>query len=294
MADGEPGLRPLARGAGGRRLRRSRLRPAGRKLRAPSDGCGRRLAGEGLRRGRQGLSGAARRRRTACSRSIDDNGDLLVRRIGKAEVERRKLLPLRSRTPSWLDPKTGGPRVKLLRTIRLDPSDTFVFERAAEPGEWAVSGSFVFWDDDPATLRRQGARRVPRRLPRRAVARLVDAGADRRGERRRPRGRGRHAGASNWSRISARRARGRDGRRRGGVRVRGVAVRSSARHADRDASHATRTARSAKRSARCGPKDGPKPLRAFASSRSRARTSRESESRSDRRSADSGTSRNAE
>jgi hypothetical protein len=38
------------------------------------------------------------------------------------------------------------------RTIRLDPSDTFVFERAAEPGEWAVSGAFVFWNRDAATL----------------------------------------------------------------------------------------------------------------------------------------------
>lgn len=42
--------------------------------------------------------------------------------------------------------------LKLPRTIRLDPSDTFVFERAAEPGEWAVSGAFVFWSRDPATL----------------------------------------------------------------------------------------------------------------------------------------------
>jgi hypothetical protein len=42
--------------------------------------------------------------------------------------------------------------VKLLRTIRLDPSDTFVFERAAEPGEWAVSGAFMFADADPAVL----------------------------------------------------------------------------------------------------------------------------------------------
>src|SRR5713226_2032241 len=42
--------------------------------------------------------------------------------------------------------------VKLLRTIRLDPSDTFIFERAAEPGEFAVSGSFVFWNADPAAL----------------------------------------------------------------------------------------------------------------------------------------------
>jgi len=43
--------------------------------------------------------------------------------------------------------------LKLPRTIRLDPSDTFVFERAAEPGEWAVSGAFVFWDcRDPGVL----------------------------------------------------------------------------------------------------------------------------------------------
>jgi hypothetical protein len=42
--------------------------------------------------------------------------------------------------------------VKLLRTIRLDPSDTFVFEKAAEPDEWAVSGAFVFWNADAAAL----------------------------------------------------------------------------------------------------------------------------------------------
>jgi len=42
--------------------------------------------------------------------------------------------------------------LKLPRTIRLDPSDTFVFERAAEPGEWAVAGSFQFWDRDVAAL----------------------------------------------------------------------------------------------------------------------------------------------
>lgn len=42
--------------------------------------------------------------------------------------------------------------MKLLRTIRLDPSDTFVFERAAEPGEWAVSGAFMFWDGDPSRM----------------------------------------------------------------------------------------------------------------------------------------------
>jgi hypothetical protein len=42
--------------------------------------------------------------------------------------------------------------VKLLRTIRLDPSDTFVFDKAAEPGEWAVSGAFMFSHADPAAL----------------------------------------------------------------------------------------------------------------------------------------------
>jgi len=42
--------------------------------------------------------------------------------------------------------------MKLLRTIRLDPSDTFVFERPAEPGEWAVSGAFMFFDRDQVTL----------------------------------------------------------------------------------------------------------------------------------------------
>jgi hypothetical protein len=42
--------------------------------------------------------------------------------------------------------------VKLLRTIALDPSDTFVFDPPAEPGEWAVSGAFRFWGDDPGKL----------------------------------------------------------------------------------------------------------------------------------------------
>ena len=40
----------------------------------------------------------------------------------------------------------------LLRTIALDPSDTFVFDVAAEPGDWAVSGAFRFYDRDPAAL----------------------------------------------------------------------------------------------------------------------------------------------
>jgi hypothetical protein len=42
--------------------------------------------------------------------------------------------------------------MKLLRTIRLDQSDTFIFAPIAEPGEWAVSGCFMFWDGDPTML----------------------------------------------------------------------------------------------------------------------------------------------
>jgi biotin-(acetyl-CoA carboxylase) ligase len=42
-------------------------------------------------------------------RDIDENGDLLVRRMGKTEVERRKLLPVLLE-PSWYDPDAKGPR----------------------------------------------------------------------------------------------------------------------------------------------------------------------------------------
>jgi hypothetical protein len=42
-------------------------------------------------------------------RDIDDNGDLLVRRLGKVDVERRSLERALAE-PSWLDPASGGPR----------------------------------------------------------------------------------------------------------------------------------------------------------------------------------------
>lgn len=42
--------------------------------------------------------------------------------------------------------------MKLLRTIALDPSDTFIFDVSAEPGDWAVSGAFRFCDCDPGRL----------------------------------------------------------------------------------------------------------------------------------------------
>jgi hypothetical protein len=74
--------------------------------------------------------------------------------------------------------------MKLLRTIRLDPSDTFVFERAAEPGEWAVSGAFMFWPDDPVQL--EGKARTAFRngflgvdsFGRSTLVQIVDAGPE--------------------------------------------------------------------------------------------------------------------
>jgi hypothetical protein len=42
--------------------------------------------------------------------------------------------------------------LKLPRVIRLDQSDTIVFEHPAEPGDWAVTGSFLFWDEDIPNL----------------------------------------------------------------------------------------------------------------------------------------------
>jgi len=42
--------------------------------------------------------------------------------------------------------------MKLPRTIRLDPSDINVFSAAAEPGEWAVTGTFAFVDAVPGEL----------------------------------------------------------------------------------------------------------------------------------------------
>jgi biotin-(acetyl-CoA carboxylase) ligase len=42
-------------------------------------------------------------------RDIDENGDLLLRRMGKAEVERQKFLP-RLAKPAWFDTAAKGPR----------------------------------------------------------------------------------------------------------------------------------------------------------------------------------------
>ncbi len=45
--------------------------------------------------------------------------------------------------------------MKFPRTIRLDPSDVNVFPLAAEPGEWAVPGTFAFADSEPQSLSRK-------------------------------------------------------------------------------------------------------------------------------------------
>lgn len=41
---------------------------------------------------------------------------------------------------------------KLLRCARLDETDEEIFEQTAQPGEWAIPGSFEFLDDDEAEL----------------------------------------------------------------------------------------------------------------------------------------------
>lgn len=46
--------------------------------------------------------------------------------------------------------------LKLPRAIRLDPSDGFVFRKAAEPGEWLVTGSFLFSPESVAGLDTKG------------------------------------------------------------------------------------------------------------------------------------------
>lgn len=42
--------------------------------------------------------------------------------------------------------------MKFLLTVRLDSSDSRIYSRAAEDGEWAVPGSFTLWDVDPSAL----------------------------------------------------------------------------------------------------------------------------------------------
>ncbi len=45
--------------------------------------------------------------------------------------------------------------IRLPRTIQLDRSDDVIFAPAAQPGEWAVPGTFLFAGRDPASLSRK-------------------------------------------------------------------------------------------------------------------------------------------
>lgn len=70
--------------------------------------------------------------------------------------------------------------MKLVGTIRLDPSDTFIFPSAAEPGEWPYP---AFRLSAGLMLRhsRRAAFCISERISRRILVGLVDLGADRGG-----------------------------------------------------------------------------------------------------------------
>ena len=92
------GLASALHGARGRGLRRGWRGRAGRQLRPPSDGADRCLARIRVWGHRQDLSFAARAGEVGVRRDIDDNGDLLVRRVGPAR--RRAALADARRWPS--------------------------------------------------------------------------------------------------------------------------------------------------------------------------------------------------
>jgi hypothetical protein len=108
MDDGEPGPRPVAAAleqegfddpdAG--RL----VESFARHLMATIDSCREDGFGEVAKRFLSRLAGSAGRHR-----DIDQNGDLLLRPAAGGKVERRSIIAALA-TPSWLDPKTGGPR----------------------------------------------------------------------------------------------------------------------------------------------------------------------------------------
>ena len=109
MADEEPGVHPLASAleqegfgeAGAVQVTESFARHLMATIDAwQADGFDG-VAREFLRR-------LSRERQT--SRRIDDNGDLLLRRIGTDKVERLDLMQALA-APSWFDSKLGGPRL---------------------------------------------------------------------------------------------------------------------------------------------------------------------------------------
>src|SRR5207244_10452102 len=146
------------RRARGGRIPRSRIRPGGGELCAAPDGADRCLAGSRIPERCRVLSFPACAR-TARHRALDR-----PQRRSPGAPRRRtrdRQAPPHPRARGAVLARSanrGAARMKLLRTIRLDASDTFVFERAAEPGEWAVPGAFMFAHDDPDAL--DGKRRA--------------------------------------------------------------------------------------------------------------------------------------
>ena len=108
MLEGDPGLRPLATALeeeGFEGLESGRLAESfSRHLMTTVDAWQERGFGAVARDYLARLAPES-----GVSRSIADNGDLLTRRTGKADLERRELLP-RLAQPSWLDPRTKAPR----------------------------------------------------------------------------------------------------------------------------------------------------------------------------------------
>lgn len=107
MADGDPGLRPLASA-----LEEEGFGDLGSGQIAES--FARHLMTAVDRWQERGFDAIARdylsrvAPEKGISRSIADNGDLLIRRVGQADVERRTLIQALAK-PSWLDPNTRGP-----------------------------------------------------------------------------------------------------------------------------------------------------------------------------------------
>ena len=53
---------------------------------------------------------------------------------------------------AWNDAPVYDCAMRFPRALRLDESDSQIYESLAMPGEWAVPGSFAFLDDDPTKL----------------------------------------------------------------------------------------------------------------------------------------------
>lgn len=101
-------------------------------------------------------------KKKAGERRINTNGDLLTSLSGSGRPAGSLVIAGGARRGRVARPRrrcaeAGMSAMMLPRAIRLDPSDTFIFERAAEPGEWAVSGALLFAGCDPEAMGRRHA-----------------------------------------------------------------------------------------------------------------------------------------